>query len=1145
MSRIVFAFALVMGLGSLSFSADSEPRPPRPTEIDQPDIQERLAGLPALRAQLFVSDTQVEQDGRERSSADAAGVKRTQTVKVNPTAVNQLMAAVPLRLDREPNTPTADPTKHVLNFFDVDLNVVNLEQKRNELGLIVWRGTVVGDPYSSVTLVFDNGAITGRVMTQGQVFAITPMEQGRHRISEIDEQAQPSLEDDAIRPPVPEPGAAKPSRGPNSGFESPQAEGDTIITVLVVYTPTTLAESPNIRSELSLAVAWLNTALTNSEVTAQVRIAGIDQVNYTNAAPTLEVITDAQRGVEDFARIHDLRAALDADLLSVWAFEATENAGRAYLLDNITEFPNQAERAVSLVAYPNPDLFAHEIGHNLGGRHDRYTEKNDQPGPAQYNFGYVDTDAQFRTIMAYPNECWDLEISCPKLQYFSNPGITVEGAVIGIDADDEDAAHNAREFNENIDLVADLGSQLADPASPILATLVRGTGSVVSEPAGIDCGNTCSAQYDTNQVVTLTAQYVPGWAFESWSGACSGYDRICEVTLSESASVTASFMPVVLPSVLFSSKQTTGQSFLRFYNAGPATGTVRVDLSNQETGAYLSTYTSPPIAAGASIQVAVTDVEFSLDPGTEVPAYFAATVRSDFEGWLQHVLWSPVDGTLTNLSTCDFGVTGGADALANVHTSQLDYGYPSSVVVTNRMNMSSSFTLGLYNAANGEKLATYETPELSRLGGQVVTSVADIEEDAGIDTEGINHFVIRVEGSSVSPSRFYDPEPPAFLQHLVSNIQAGVITDMTTVCSFSDPPAPYPTVAVLRTGSLFSSEHSVAQSFLRFHNNDSSAGSVLVTLSDQERRRLGEWTSNVIQPGASVQVAITEVESGISPGRQKPKYYSASLQTEFDGWFQHVLWSPADGTLTNLSTCEAGISSNRTTLNGVHTSRLQADYPSTVVVNNTSAAGAPVTLGLYNATTGDQLGTYNVDTVPGRAQAVIPVTTLESGAGVDPNGAFHYVIQVETQSFPGFLQHVVDNRGAGVITDMTTACALPALSLELGNKCESSKACPLSVGESVAGQIKDMRPGIGVWYVVDLKGGQNYSIDVKGLSDGQGTLWRPNFRVWDRGDPVFTDDDEGPFTPSVTGKYRLAVTGSTRRPGESAGTFVVTVEESE
>ena len=1138
-----------MGLSSLSFSAESEPRPPRPprpTEIDQPDIQERLTRLPALRAQLFFSEPQVEQDDKERSSTAVIGVKRTQTVKVTPTAVSHMKAAVPLRLDRESNAPSADPTKHVLNFFDVDLDVVNLEQKRNELGLIVWRGTVVGDPYSSVTLVFDNGAITGRVMTQGQVFAITPMGRGWHRLSEIDESARPEMKDDAIRPPVPEPGAAKPSRKSNSSFESAQVEGDTIITVLVVYTPTTVAKYPNIRSEISLSVAWLNTALTNSEVTAQVRIVGIDQVNYTNGAPALEVITDAQQGVEDFARILDLRAALDADLLSVWAFEATENAGLAYLLDNITEYANPSELAVTLVANPAPVTFTHEVGHNLGGRHDRYGYDDDQPGPAEYNFGYVDTDAQFSTTMAYPNECLDLRISCSRLQYFSNPGITVNGSALGIDANAAEAAHNAREFNENINAVADFGSQLADPASPILATLISGTGSVVSEPAGIDCGNACSAYFDTNQVVTLTAQDVPGWAFESWSGACSGYDRTCEVTLSESASVTVTFTPAVLPSVLFSSKQTTGQSFLRFYNAGTTTETVRVDLSDQETGAYLSTYTSPPIAARASIQVAVTDMESSLDPGTDVPAYYAAAVHGGFEGWLQHVLWSPVDGTLTNLSTCDFGVTGGADALANVHTSQLDNAYPSAVVVTNRTKVNSSFTLGLYDAANGARLATYETPELSRGGGQVVIPSADIEADAGIDTKGINHFVIRVEGLSGWHSVYYDPETPAFLQHLVRNIQAGVITDMTTICSFSDPPDPYPTVAVLKTGSLFSSEHTLAQSFLRFHNNDSSAGSVHVTLSDQELSWLGEWTSNVIQPGASVQVAITDVESGINPGTQKPKYYSASLQTEFDGWFQHVLWSPADGTLSNLSTCEAGISSNRTTLNGVHTSTLQADYPSTVVVNNTSASAAPVTLGLYNAITGNQLGTYFVGTLPGRGQAVIPVTTLESGASVDPNGAFHYVIQVETESFQGFLQHVVDNRGAGVITDMSTACALPALSLELGNKCEfSNQACPLAVGARVAGQAKDMSGG-GAWYALDLVGGRNYSIDVQGLSDGQGTLRLPWFQVRDPTlDPVFSNFDESPFTPSVTGEYLLWVNGSVRTPGDAAGTFVVTVEESQ
>ena len=86
----------------------------------------------------------------------------------------------------------------------------------------------------------------------------------------------------------------------------------------------------------------------------------------------------------------------------------------------------------------------------------------------------------------------------------------------------------------------------------------------------------------------------------------------------------------------------------------------------------------------------------------------------------------------------------------------------------------------------------------------------------------------------------------------------------------------------------------------------------------------------------------------------------------------------------------------------------------------------------------------------------------------------------------------------------------------------------------------------GLWYAFDLKGGQTYSIEVQGLSDGQGTLWRPFFRVYDPNfDSVFTINDEGPFTPPVTGEYVMWLTGGVRTPGDGAGTFVVTVEESE
>ncbi|MGG2334348.1 M12 family metallo-peptidase, partial [Salmonella enterica] len=49
--------------------------------------------------------------------------------------------------------------------------------------------------------------------------------------------------------------------------------------------------------------------------------------------------------------------------------------------------------------------FPHEIGHNLGARHDRYVDPSSST--TAYNFGYVDTAARVRTIMAYNNACSD------------------------------------------------------------------------------------------------------------------------------------------------------------------------------------------------------------------------------------------------------------------------------------------------------------------------------------------------------------------------------------------------------------------------------------------------------------------------------------------------------------------------------------------------------------------------------------------------------------------------------------------------------------------------------------------------------------------------------------------------------------------
>src|ERR1700736_3663762 len=68
----------------------------------------------------------------------------------------------------------------------------------------------------------------------------------------------------------------------------------------------------------------------------------------------------------------------------------------------------------------------------------------------------------------------------------------------------------------------------------------NGAGTVTSSPAGINCGQGCSASFNSGTVVTLTAAPNANSTFGGWSGGCTGTGA-CTVTLTNSATVTATF----------------------------------------------------------------------------------------------------------------------------------------------------------------------------------------------------------------------------------------------------------------------------------------------------------------------------------------------------------------------------------------------------------------------------------------------------------------------------------------------------------------------------------------------------------------------------------------------------------------------------
>jgi hypothetical protein len=94
-----------------------------------------------------------------------------------------------------------------------------------------------------------------------------------------------------------------------------------------------------------------------------------------------------------------------------------------------------------------------------------------------------------------------------------------------------------------------VGGGVADgsPADAALVTLTvtktgKGAGTVLSEPLGISCGGTCSAEFPAGTVVTLSGEASAGSSFVGWGAACQGVAG-CEVTLNADTEVRATFSP--------------------------------------------------------------------------------------------------------------------------------------------------------------------------------------------------------------------------------------------------------------------------------------------------------------------------------------------------------------------------------------------------------------------------------------------------------------------------------------------------------------------------------------------------------------------------------------------------------------------------
>lgn len=122
-----------------------------------------------------------------------------------------------------------------------------------------------------------------------------------------------------------------------------------------------------------------------------------------------------------------------------------------------------------------------------------------------------------------------------------------------------------------------------------------GSGTVTSEPAGIDCGSACAAEYGAGEEVALTAVPDQGSAFVGWTGCDRTSGVRCVVTMSAQRLVSAEFEPGAEPPALHSAAVAPSTSPVLAAPASSATIALRQDSSG--SGSALIELSLPGVGA--------------------------------------------------------------------------------------------------------------------------------------------------------------------------------------------------------------------------------------------------------------------------------------------------------------------------------------------------------------------------------------------------------------------------------------------------------------------------------------------------------------------------------------------------------------------
>ena len=311
-------------------------------------------------------------------------------------------------------------------FEDTAYNVVIDSIEASASGGTAWNGHIAGQFPSYAYMIYTEGVFAAHVASLRGVYEVQYSGGDIYTISQLEHSLYP---DDLVLEP------ALPENAPPAVEPDTTTKVLTDIDVMVLYTEravTAVGGSSAMNARVDLAVQETNQSYVNSNVNQRINLVYAGQVTYDEGAnpdfgTTLDRLTGKVDGFMD--NVHSLRNVHSADLVSL-VIEGTQYCGIAWLMSSPSvSFESDGFSVVAQSCATGYYSFAHELGHNMGSRHDTYVDPQNTPYP--YSHGFTYPAANWRTIMAYNNACTAVGANCTRLQYWSNPSVTHGGVAMG------------------------------------------------------------------------------------------------------------------------------------------------------------------------------------------------------------------------------------------------------------------------------------------------------------------------------------------------------------------------------------------------------------------------------------------------------------------------------------------------------------------------------------------------------------------------------------------------------------------------------------------------------------------------------------------------------------------------------------------